>query len=134
MTTSRGLWFMLAGLVLLVLAVLSHSRKAPTNITKNVTVGEPSPVLDRSANSPTLALDPLHPLTLLLSERIDRPRCSCALYRSTDAGAHWNQVTVPLPPRCDTCYAPDVTFDRRGNAFLVFLTLNTHPKRPAFCR
>lgn len=121
---------MLAGLVLLVLAVLSHSRNAPTNITKNVTIGEPSPVLDRSANSPTLALDPLHPLTLLLSERIDRPRFSCALYRSIDAGAHWNQVTVPMPPRYDTCYAPDVTFDRRGNAFLVFLTLNTHPKDP----
>lgn len=131
MTGRRGLWLMVVGLALLALAVGSLWRRPPPHSLTNVTVAdEDAGAVDRAANSPTLAVDPANPLTLLLTERIDRPRFSCALYRSTDAGAHWNRVAVPIPPHYDTCYAPDITFDRRGNAVLVFLTLSTHPKDP----
>jgi|GEM_PF-5233639 len=121
---------MVVGLLCVIVAAVILLRSGTRPVAINVVVGEGSSIVDRSANSPTLAVSPLSPDTILLSERIDRPEFSCALYRSTDAGAHWKSIIVPLPPHYDTCYAPDVTFDRHGNAILVFLTLNTHPTDP----
>ncbi|MDQ6827092.1 MAG: glycoside hydrolase [Candidatus Eremiobacteraeota bacterium] len=96
-----------------------------------IIIGADEPnLIDRAANSPTLAADPADANVILLSARIDRPKFSCVLYRSVDGGAHFIRVSVPLPQNFDTCYAPDVTFDRHGDAYFVFLTLNTHPKDP----
>ncbi|MDQ6823398.1 MAG: glycoside hydrolase, partial [Candidatus Eremiobacteraeota bacterium] len=127
----RGLWFMLGGITLLGMAAASYWRFTPTGAAADsVIVGDAQSGLDRAANSPTLAIDPRDDRVMLLAERIDRPGFSCALYRSADGGEHWNPVRVPLPTHYDTCYAPDVAFDSRGNATLIFLTLNTHPKDP----
>lgn len=84
----------------------------------------------RAQNSPVLAVDPSNRKRMLLAVRIDRPRFGCALYRSDDAGQHWNSVSVPLPRGYDTCYAPVVAFESSSVAYLAYLTLNTHPKDP----
>lgn len=80
-------------------------------------------------NSPAVAVDPADPNHVVLAERIDRPRFGCMVHMSTDAGLSWSESAVTLPSGQDTCYIPDVVFDRE-TVFLVFLTLNTHPKDP----
>jgi len=80
-------------------------------------------------NTPSVAVDPGDPSHLVLAERIDRPRFGCGVHVSSDAGLSWTDSAIALPPGQDTCYIPDVVFDRE-TVFLVYLTLNTHPLDP----
>lgn len=80
-------------------------------------------------NTPSVAVDPRDPSHVVLAERVDRPRFGCMVHFSSDGGLNWTDSAVILPAGQDTCYIPDVAFNR-GTVFLVYLTLNTHPLDP----
>ncbi len=80
-------------------------------------------------NTPSVAVDPADARHLVLAERIDRPRFGCSVHFSIDGGLSWGGSTLALPAGQDTCYLPDVTF-LKSAVFLVYLTLNTHPRDP----
>ena len=75
-------------------------------------------------NSPTLVSSPRTPGNLVIANKIDSPRFSCALHVSFDGGVHWSQTPIPLPAGEEPkCYAPDVTFAADGTLYLSFVTL-----------
>ena len=88
-----------------------------------VNSGAPDPADISSNNSPTLARSPRNPRNLVVANRIDSPRYSCALHVSSNAGATWSQTPVPAPPRERICYAPDVAFGPDGTLYMSFVTL-----------
>ncbi len=88
-----------------------------------VNAGAPDPADISANNSPTLVRSPTKPRNLVVANRIDAPRYSCALHVSTDAGATWSQTPVPAPERERICYAPDVAFASDGTLYMSFVTL-----------
>jgi hypothetical protein len=74
-------------------------------------------------NSPTLARSPRDPRRVVVANRIDSPRYSCALHVSSDGGASWTQTPLPAPRGEAICYAPDVAFDADGTLYMSFVTL-----------
>lgn len=78
-----------------------------------------------SSNSPKIIADPTDPLVLVLANRLDSPTFGCALQISGDAGHDWAPLDpVPhLPEGADTCYAPEVAFDRSGALYYLFVGL-----------
>lgn len=79
-----------------------------------------------SHNSPTLVQDPSRPANLVVVSRIDTPRFSCGLHRSSDGGSTWSDGKLPFPageedpPRC---FAPDAVFAPDGTLYVSFVTL-----------
>lgn len=105
---------------------LAGASTSVTGVSLPVNAGATDP-LDLSAhNSPTLVANPLRPDNLVVANRIDLPRFSCALHVSADGGATWSETPIPfpageeMPPRC---YAPDVAFGPDGTMHLAFVTL-----------
>ena len=92
-------------------------RNAPVNS------GAPDPADISANNSPTVARNPTDRRNLVVTNRIDSPRYSCALHVSSNAGATWSQTPVPAPPRERICYAPDIAFAGDGTLFMSFVTL-----------
>lgn len=95
-------------------------------------VGDNTPInagarsaVDISAhNSPSLVSNPRNPGNLVIANKIDSPRFSCALHASFDGGVHWSQTPIPLPAGEEPkCYAPDITFGADGVLYLSFVTL-----------
>jgi hypothetical protein len=75
-------------------------------------------------NSPTLVQNPARKSNLAVSNRIDTPQFSCALQVSTDGGASWNRVRVPIPRGEEPkCYAPDLAFAADGTLYMSYVTL-----------
>jgi len=80
----------------------------------------------RANNSPTIARNPRDPARLVVVNRVDTPRYSCAMHISGDGGGTWAETAIPfpaggeLPPRC---FAPDAAFGPDGTLHLVFATL-----------
>jgi len=83
--------------------------------------------LDISANnSPTAARNPVHPENVVVANRVDRPRYSCAVHVSVDGARSWHEVTVPFPPGEEEparCYAPDAAYSPDGTLYLSYVTL-----------
>lgn len=79
-----------------------------------------------SHNSPTAARSPIDPDHLVVVDRVDTPRFSCALHVSDNAGVTWTDSEIPFPAGEDDpprCYAPDVAFGSDGALYLSFVTL-----------
>lgn len=77
-----------------------------------------------SNNSPVLAADPTDRRFVVLANRLDAP-FNCALQASGDAGRTW-VTALPvrkLPKGADTCYGPEVAFDRQGVLYYLFVGL-----------
>lgn len=75
-------------------------------------------------NSPTLVQNPADGANLVVANRIDSPRYSCAVHVSFDGGARWAPTSLPLPPDEEPrCFSPDVTFGVDGTLYLSFVTL-----------
>ena len=77
-----------------------------------------------SNNSPLLAVDPTEPRFVAMAHRLDAP-FNCALQASGDAGRSW-VTALPvrkLPAGADTCYGPEVAFDRDGVLYYLFVGL-----------
>lgn len=94
-----------------------------------VTTNQSATSLIEAHNTPSLAVDPVDQRHLVLAERVDRPRFRCGVHVSEDGGQTWQVATVALPTGKDNCFIPDVAFLGR-TVYLVYLTLNTHPRDP----
>jgi hypothetical protein len=83
-------------------------------------------------NSPVLAADPTSQDVVALANRLDAPEFSCALQVSGDGGRSWGAVEpVPtLPEAAETCYAPQVAFDKDGTLYYLFVGLAGRGNRP----
>lgn len=73
-------------------------------------------------NSPEVAVDPARPSTVVVGNRIDTPEFSCALWRSTNGGASWQALPLPLAPDAPNCYWPDVAYTAEGLVVLYSAT------------
>ncbi|MDQ6727396.1 MAG: glycoside hydrolase [Actinomycetota bacterium] len=71
-------------------------------------------------NSPAAAVDPVHPATIALADRIDTPRFSCSVSLSTTAGDSWRPLSMPLPPDAPNCHQPDVAYDAAGRLLVLY--------------
>lgn len=80
---------------------------------------------DPASNSPQYAADPTDGRFVVLGNRMDAPAFNCALQVSGDGGRRWATADpVPsLPEGADTCYAPEVAFDRQGVLYYLFVGL-----------
>jgi hypothetical protein len=129
---SRLSWALI-GLALVLVGVgaviVSYSYDEPVEIEQ---LGRSLPVnegarnaLDLSAhNSPELIRNPVDAANLVVANRIDEPRYSCALNVSFDGGGRWTQTPIPVPPGQEPkCYAPDVAFDSDGILYMSYVTL-----------
>lgn len=82
-------------------------------------------------NSPALVANPRNAANLVIADKIDGPRFSCALHVSFDGGVHWNQTPIPIPAGEESkCYAPDVVFGADGELHLSFVTLKGRANAP----
>lgn len=101
---------------------------APLTVEPEVPVTAVDVSLERANNSPSLAVDPTDPGFVVLASRIDGPRFDCLLHVSGDGGRSWlpSRPVPTLPAGADTCYAPEVAFDRNGVLYYLFVGL----KRP----
>lgn len=92
--------------------------------------GASDPLDIRAHNSPSLVRNPVEPGNLVVTDRIDSPRFSCALHVSFDGGAKWRQIAVPAPEGERLCFAPDVAFGGDGTLYLSFVTLRGRANAP----
>lgn len=85
-----------------------------------------------SSNSPLILAEPGEPRFVVMANRLDAPDFSCALQVSGDAGRTWLTANpVPdLPKGAEKCYAPEVSFDRRGTLYYLFVGLANPGNRP----
>jgi hypothetical protein len=88
-----------------------------------VNEGAKDPADIAANNSPTLVRSPVDATQLVVTNRIDSPRYSCAVHYSSNAGATWSQTPVPAPEGERICYAPDATFGADGTLYMTFVTL-----------
>jgi len=88
--------------------------------------------VEPASNSPLLVSDPTERRFVVMANRIDSPAFSCALQVSGDGGQSWEPVdAVPdLPVGADTCYAPEVGFDRDGVLYYLFVGLHGAGNEP----
>ncbi|HJV08049.1 MAG TPA: hypothetical protein VJ653_00130, partial [Acidimicrobiales bacterium] len=101
----------LAGLVLLALGFRSGPAQLRPSVPDFVNADRPG---INAHNSPSVAVDPASPATVVLADRIDTPRFSCSVSISTTGGDSWKPLTLPLPPEAPNCHQPDVAFGPRG--------------------
>jgi hypothetical protein len=75
-------------------------------------------------NSPSLVSNPRNRANLVIANKIDSPRFSCALHVSFDGGVQWSQTPIPVPAGEEPkCYAPDAVFAADGTLHMSFVTL-----------
>lgn len=115
-----GLALAAAGLVAAALGLASGTD--PLSVRSTGVVNADRPGLD-AHNSPAAAAAPGRPDTVVVGDRIDSPRFSCSLHRSTDGGATWGPLPLPRAPDAPNCFWPDVAFD--GDGRLLVLTTAT---------
>lgn len=126
-----ALAFIGAGALLVSLAYGGDTEAQPLGPNRAVNAGAADARDITSHNSPTLVRNPVDAKNLVIANRIDTPRYSCALHVSADAGASWSQTPLPVPRGEEPkCYAPDVTFDAAGTLYLSFVTLAGRGNEP----
>lgn len=83
-------------------------------------------------NSPFLAVDPTNERVVASANRIDAPLFGCNLEMSGDGGETWVAADpVPvLPPGAEGCYAPEISYDRGGRLYYLFVGLHTTGNTP----
>ncbi len=101
------------------------------SVRANVPVTATNLIAKTANNSPSLASDPTDRRFVVIANRIDGPDFSCALQASGDGGASWVSPALPkLPEGAEKCYAPEVSFDRRGTLYYLFVGLAGNGNRP----
>ncbi|HET7487844.1 MAG TPA: sialidase family protein [Acidimicrobiales bacterium] len=82
-------------------------------------------------DSPLLLADPVEPRFVVMANRVDFPGFGCALQVSGDGGRGWAPDPLPeLPDGVESCYAPEVAFDRAGRLYYLFVGLAGPGHRP----
>jgi len=87
----------------------------------------------RAHNSPAVARNPKNRANLVVANRVDSPRYSCALHVTLDGGGSWEERAIPFPGGEELparCFAPDVVFDVDGTMYLSFVTLKGEGNSP----
>jgi hypothetical protein len=128
-----GAALVLAGIGALIIPGAYDKPREVEVIGRNQAVNEGARnALDLSAhNSPVLLRNPTDADNLVVANRIDEPRYSCALHASFDAGGHWSQTPIPVPSGEEPkCYAPDVAFGPTGTLYFLFTTLKGKANDP----
>lgn len=83
-----------------------------------------------SNNTPSLAVDPTDSRFVAEANRQDAPY-GCSLQLSGDGGVGWvGGHMPPLPKGAESCYAPQVAFDRNGRLYLLFIGLHGNGNTP----
>lgn len=106
----------IAGVALVVVG--AWPRSAALDVAANVVVNTDRPGID-AHNSPAVAVHPQRPDTMVVADRIDTPRFSCSVSRSTNAGVTWEPLTLPLAPAAPNCHGPDVAFTGAGELLVL---------------
>jgi hypothetical protein len=106
-----------AGLVLLVLGFRSGPAQLRPSLPDFVNADRPG---INAHNSPSVAVDPASPGTVVLADRIDTPRFSCSVSISTTGGDSWRPLTLPLPADAPNCHQPDVAYGPDGAFFVLY--------------
>jgi hypothetical protein len=130
--TSMALLLLGAGAMAAAAALDQPLRAEPVgdDTSVNAAAGDPADI--RAHNSPSLARDPTDPSRIVVVNRIDTPRFSCALHASGDGGATWTHTDVPIPEgQEDKCFAPDVAFDAAGTLYVSYVTLQGRGNTPS---
>lgn len=110
---------LVAGVVLGALALTSSAQaKAGHNVEVDPTS------LIGADSTPTVLVDPLIPTHLVAVYRQDRPQLGGFLSTSTDGGAHWGTVTLPLPAGDARPFDPDAAFGPDGTLYVVYVNLD----------
>ncbi|MGH9153488.1 MAG: sialidase family protein [Acidimicrobiales bacterium] len=82
-------------------------------------------------NSPTLVRSPVDGGRLVVVNRIDSPEYACAVHLSSDGGATWGRLAIPLPRDEEPkCFAPDAAFGADGTLHVSFVTLHGNGNVP----
>ena len=89
----------------------------------NVVVNDDADSID-AHNSPTIAVDPTDPDTLVVAGRIDHLEFSARLHVSSDRGRTWTDVEVLVPEGQGRTYEPDIAFAPDGTLLVLFATLD----------
>jgi hypothetical protein len=105
------------------------SRQAGMRTGANGFVNADRPSIN-AHNSPAAAQDPTRPRVVAVANRIDTPAFSCALSRSTNGGASWHVVDLPLASGAPNCYWPDVAFDGDGRMLVLYTATGGRFNRP----
>ncbi len=100
----------------------------PTNAPVNEGADDPGDI--SAHNSPSLVRNPRAEGNLVVTDRIDTPRFSCAVHVSVNGGSSWEQKTVPAPEGERICYAPDAAFGADGTLYVSFVTLRGRANAP----
>lgn len=78
----------------------------------------------RTHNSPTLIVNPTDPAQLAVTSRVAEPNFSCAMYASSNGGASWEEVTLPVPEDATVqCLDIDATFGADGTLYVAFTSV-----------
>jgi len=115
----------LVGAGAIVVSTAYDGARTATRLGANAAIdtGASNPLDISANNSPSLVRSPADGRVLVVANRIDTPRYSCALRVSRDAGATWSQTPIALPAGETKCYAPDVAFGADGTLYMTFVTL-----------
>lgn len=116
------------GFLTLLLAFPFLSPPDVVTVGRNVFINPAQP-LDAN-NSPTLLRNPIRAENLVMTNRIDRLGFSALLSSSIDNGATWKVMTLPLPPKLDRPFAPDIAFSPDGTLFVSYVDLEGHGNVP----
>ncbi len=81
------------------------------------------PRLIAADSTPTILVDPRAKTHLVAVYRQDRPQLSGALSASTDGGARWQTMSLPLPPGLTEPFDPDAAFGPDGTLYVVYVNL-----------
>lgn len=128
-----GIALVLAGAGAILVAQAYDEPREAAAVGRNLPINEGADsALDLTAhNSPTLVQNPVDRTNLVVANRIDSPRYSCALHASFDGGGRWVQMPIPAPPGEELkCYAPDAAFGPDGTLYLSFVTLKGRANAP----
>lgn len=105
---------------------LGQDRPRVLGANAAVAAGAEDPRNIGANNSPTVVANPRNADNLVLVNRVDTPRFSCALHASFDGGATWTPAKVPFPEGeelPERCFAPDAAFSADGTLHVSFVTL-----------
>ncbi|MDP8975101.1 MAG: glycoside hydrolase [Actinomycetota bacterium] len=75
-------------------------------------------------NSPSVAVSPTDPRSLLVAGRVDRPEFSAVVRLSRDGGRTWSTTDLTLPPGQVRPFEPQLAFDAKGTLYVLFSTLD----------
>ena len=121
-----GVVLLAAGVIAVAVGFRSADRQTPSarGNDRAVNAGASDPADIRANSSPTLARNPTRRGNLVIANRIDLQKYSCALRVSFDGGTRWSATPIPVPAGEEPkCYAPDIAFASDGTLYMSFVTL-----------